>query len=229
MHKPKLELFHWIASGLTFFVAAAVYLYINANSFLISGLESYFKVPIEIASLQLAPHWIIIDALLVGNPPPIHTPHFAMKLRKGTLQAPLSTYFATDVHIHEIILHDLHLSLVYTDPNNEVGNWSIIGSKVVSSDEDSEKPGSLTIDRLILRGFSVTLKNYGEDRKDLPPIEHDIVIDNISSKRGVLMEQISTVVINEMMSQLGLLYGIANMFSSATQVPLDVTHEIAVE
>lgn len=219
----KLHPLHWITSFLTVIIAGALYLYSNTEDLLTSALQRYLKVPIALASVELSPSWIVLDGFVIGNPPPITRPDYALRMRRGSFKAAPWTYIQQDVRIREVILRDVDVAIVYVDPEDNITNWNIISQNIAQApNAPDDQKGSLTIDRLIIRGLSLSVKYHDDNTKTFPPIRHDIVIDHLSSKRGILTEQISAIIIQHLMNELGILYGIENVLDSAIEAPSNV-------
>lgn len=218
-----MKRFHvWLTLS-TIIGASVLYIYLNGASILAFELGKQFKVPVAIASMTIGPQSIVLDQFIVSNPPPIRVPPFAIRILRSKFKAPFWRYFQKHILIHQILLQDLHLSVVFTDPDNKQGNWTTLQNNL-NAPPNAKAPddGTIEVEEIRIQGLYVELQLYGKDPIKLDRINRDIVIKNVSSKRGIPTEEISSIVIEQLMNQLGLLYGIENMLESVVEAPVDI-------
>ena len=179
-------------------------------------LTKKMGVPVSVGSIGLSPWSITASNFVVGNPRgSMMSKALAVKTIK--IKAPISRYFKDRIVIDEVDLNSIFLGLEFNKPLSRDGNWTTImnnfkrSSRAAASRGDKDKP--VLIKRLIIRNMDIWIAFRDNPRggvKRLKGIKY-MEFKNISSKKGIPLDEITQQVIGEMLLEVFQREGIQNM------------------
>jgi uncharacterized protein involved in outer membrane biogenesis len=206
-------------------LAALIFLFIGwirLPDMIANSLSKKTQVSVEIDDLSIRPSLIELYKLNVGNPPKYKLPK-SLSVDTIKIYAPLTRYFDQNVVIEEIRLNKVYLGLEFDKKGNKKGNWSIImknydeATNAGVKKEKTEK--SVLIKKLILTNISVDLayRDTGEVQH-LKPIDH-IEFTNVTSEGGIPTDQITNLIMQQMLKEVFSLENLENMVEGFLQSP----------
>ncbi len=208
-----------------------------------SNLSKKLMVPVEIDSFGLA--WGKIDAkkIQIGNPPGT-TLSKAFSCDEVDVLAPFTNYLSKNIVIDEIDLKNVYVGLEFDSASGTTGNWTRIMTNLNrSTNAPSEKKGkgkknketspsgakrTVLIHRIVLTNIDVDVyyKKEGGKVKRLPRIPQ-IVLTEVSSEGGDVMDQILNSALGEMLKQVFIKENLKNMMQELMNAPGPVQKYLA--
>jgi len=190
-----------LAAGILFFVVKS-----RLPDMIANKLSKTLQVPVEIGDMNFSFNTIKIDNLEIGNPRGYKLEH-AFTVQEIVVHAPLMGYMSNDIVIDEIDLNNVYIGLEFESPKGTSGNWTTImtntqSAQDKSSQTDSEK--TVLIKRLVLNNINADLLYQSDGKVRHLPTIPQIVLLNISSKGGDLMDQLMNSALGEMLKEIFL-------------------------
>ncbi len=195
---------------------------------LANSLSKKLQVSDEIKDIKVRPGHINIEHLEIGSPQGYHLPR-SFSADEISIQAPLLHYFDQNIVIEEIVLDTVYLGIEFTKLGSKEGNWTQImknykentgGSESSPSEEKGKKNNkSVLIKKLILKNISVDL-SY----RDSGTVQHLQQIDyleftNITSEGGIPADQITNLIMQQMLKAVFSKENLENMIEGFLQSP----------
>ncbi|MCP5509676.1 MAG: hypothetical protein H7A39_04620 [Chlamydiales bacterium] len=188
-------------------------------------LTKKMGVPVTVGSIGLSPWSLTVSNLVIANPAGSMMKR-ALVVKTIDVKAPITRYFQDKIVIDEVDLNNIVLGLEFNKPLSRDGNWTTImnnyqrASRSQSKKDQKEKP--VLVKRLIIRNMDIWIAfrdNPQGGVKRLKGIKY-MELKNISSKKGIPIDEITQQVIGEMLLEVFQREGIQNMlqgiFDSAT-------------
>lgn len=191
-------------------------------SWISSHLSNTMGVPISIQRVSFTPHTTQIHQLLIKNPSGCIL-DTALKVQQILADTSLFTFFHQDVIIHQVTLSELYLGLEFESISNTAGNWTVIINNLQKALGNTTQKGEnkrFLIRTLAVRDMNIDLvfrKNDGKIRH-LKPIP-DMEFKNVSSDGPFPMEQLTKVVMSEILKKVFLENQLKNMLQGIFQAP----------
>ncbi|HSW86480.1 MAG TPA: AsmA family protein [Rhabdochlamydiaceae bacterium] len=188
---------------------------------LANSLSKKMKVPVEIEDVHLGMRSIEIDKLEIGNPKGSILPK-AFSTDKILIRAPLMNYMHKQIVIDEVDLSNVYLGLEFEYMGSKKGNWSTIMNNFKESTKTSEQknPRTVLIKKLIATNINIDLvyEKGGGKIQRLKPVDR-MEFDNVTSEGGLPTEQITRLIVNQMLRQVFSMENLQDMLENILQNP----------
>ncbi|MES2344565.1 MAG: AsmA family protein [Chlamydiota bacterium] len=205
--------------------ALAIFLFIGwvrLPDMISNSLSRKMQVSVEIDDISLRPSLIGIHKLNIASPKGYTLPK-SLSVDTLEIHAPLLRYFDQNVVIEEIDLQKVYLGLEFNKKGSKNGNWSLIMENYQESTnagvkkEKTEK--SVLIKKLVLNNISVDLayKDTGSVQH-LKPIKR-LEFTNVTSEGGIPTDQISNLIMQQMLKEVFSQENLQNMIEGFLQSP----------
>jgi uncharacterized protein involved in outer membrane biogenesis len=182
-------------------------------------LSDKLQVHVAIDDVNLSMNSINIQKIEVGNPSG-YTLSKAFSAEQILISAPITTYLHKEVVIERLDIDNIYLGLEFNKQGSKKGNWSTLMANLKASEASSSSDKTVLIRKLVLTNISITLA-YSDGSKPpkklsrIPRLE----FDNVSSEHGIPTEQISEIIMREMLKSIFSLEGIQNMLEGFLESP----------
>ena len=222
MRKFCLRLFGWIIL-LTVILAIALLIgYSRLPDIASKYLSKQFKVAVEIEDIHLSSNEIAIENIEISNIPGSILSK-ALSVKKIIFKTPIKNYIKDKIIIDEISLDEIYLGLEFESSKGTKGNWSTLMNNLQSNPNEPSKKTEETevfIKELILTNIKVEIvyKKEGSAIKKLAPIDR-IVLKNISSKEGLPSDQITKIILGQMLKSIFSEENLKNMLEGVLKEP----------
>lgn len=189
---------------------------------LANSLSKKMKVSVEIDDIHITSRSIEIDKVEIGNPKGSILPK-AFSSDVILIKVPLMKFLDRHIVIDEIDVNNVYLGLEFEYMGSKNGNWSTIMSNMKSStpsDQKNTNPRTVLIKKLILTNINIDLvyeKGGGKVQK-LTPIDR-LEFNDISSEGGFPTDQISRIIINQMLRSIFKLENLQDMLENILESP----------
>jgi uncharacterized protein involved in outer membrane biogenesis len=189
-------------------ILAGVILFFLAKSrlpdMIASKLSKTLQVAVEIGDMNFTLSTIKIDNLEISNPRGFKLEH-AFTVQEILVHAPLMGYLKKDIVIDEIDLNNVYIGLEFESPQGTSGNWTTIMANAENAQTQSSKSASdktVLIKRLVLNNINADLLYQSDGKvRHLPTIDQ-IVLVNISSQGGDIMDQLMNSALGQMLKEI---------------------------
>lgn len=187
-------------------------------SFISKKLSDDMGVKVEILSISNPFADIGVQKITVGNP---SGSLLEKALHVGSLSTDVKIPKLLDKHIviNHMQLDDIYLGLEFTSKTNPNGNWTTIVDNLQKNSPPTKKgeksTKSVLIKTLVLTDVKIDLVYKSDPRRiiHVRPIER-VVVHNVGSDGSTLIEQITQIVIREMLREIFSIRGLSNMIDS---------------
>lgn len=217
--------FKSLAGIIVICILAAVILFFLAKSrlpdMIASRLSKTLGVAVEIGDMNFSLSQIKIDNLEISNPRGFKLEH-AFTTQEIVINAPLMGYLHQDIVIDEIDLNNVYIGLEFESPKGTTGNWTAIMNNAQSAQEKSSQSATdktVLIKRLVLNNINADLLYQSEGTVRHLPAIPQIVLVNISSKGGNLMDQLMNSALGEMLKEIFLKENLKDLMDKIFQIP----------
>jgi uncharacterized protein involved in outer membrane biogenesis len=182
-------------------------------------LSKEMKVLVEIEDVKLSMRSIDIEKLEIGNPSGYVLPK-AFSANTININAPLRNYLDQEIIIDQILIDKVYLGLEFDSPRAKRGNWTTIMGNMKASQKPGGKGKQALIRSLILTNISIDLafKTEGGRIRRLAPIKR-LEFKDVSTEKGIPTEQISNIILSEMLRSIFRLENLQNMLEDLLQSP----------
>lgn len=188
---------------------------------LASRLSKKLGVQVTIDDISLSMNSIDVQKIMIGNTPGGTLPK-SFSADQVLAVAPLFAYLHDDIVIDEIDVDNIYLGLEFDAPGKKTGNWTKIMGNLEASEKASSSKSNKTvlIKKLILTNINITLAytTGGKAPQQLSPIKR-LEFTNVSSTTGLPMDQITEIIMREMLKQVFSKEGLQNMIEGFLQSP----------
>ncbi|GAB4190143.1 MAG: hypothetical protein Tsb0015_11110 [Simkaniaceae bacterium] len=208
--------------------------YHKAPKLLEKKLSHKLGVPVTIENMHFFPKSFEITGITIGNPPQSALPT-AFKAATVRFEAPYWNYIHPHIVINKVEINDVYVGIEFYDKNNTRGNWTQIISNLDASNGTGQKndsPAGKTqaaqktpvkertalIKHLIVTNIHIDLLLQGDRLRRLSPIEK-VEFTNITSEKGLPMDEITELIVQKLMEQISILGGFGNMLKSVLFLP----------
>lgn len=229
--RGALKAIAWTLGSIVFLLVIAVgialFAYPRMATYLSGYLSEHFEVPVAINNMRLDWNSIYIHDIDISNPEKSTLPT-ALKVEKTHLKAPLPTYFKNDIEVEEIRLDNIYTSIEFYDKSNNVGNWTVLIHKFDTNESFGRRAGrkssveptgqSVLIKKLIMTNITIDLKLYGRSVKRLRTIPY-LEFENVGTEKGFPVEEITEIIVQQLMGHIFSLEGLSSMFKSVIELP----------
>ncbi|MDR2539781.1 MAG: AsmA family protein [Chlamydiales bacterium] len=180
-------------------------------------LSKKMNVPVQIDDIHLNWNRIDMDKVTIGNPSGSVLPKSFSCDRLFSL-APFTNYLKRHVIIDQIKIDNVYLGLEFKSPLSTDGNWSKIIDQMRSSSTSTFR--TVFIRKLILTNIDVDLVyiSEGNSAKRLRHIDR-IELNDVNSEEGIPTNQITSLVIQEMIKQVLLEQNLQNLIKDVIKNP----------
>lgn len=164
-------------------------------------ISKMVKVRVSISYISLFPKTISIYGFVMGNPKGYKLSK-SLKIGKASSKAFLTAYFKDNIVVDEVVLSDVYLGLEMEAPFNTNSNWTVILNNMSNGSKDSSNKKTL-IKHLLIEDLQVDLIfRQGDQRpRKIKPIKK-MEFFNVSSEGGVPANQLTNIIIREMMKEV---------------------------
>lgn len=182
-----------------------------------NNLSKKINVPVQIDDIHLTWNRIDIDKITIGNPSGSVLPK-AFSCDQLFSLAPFMNYLKRHVVIDQIEIDNVYLGLEFKSPLSTDGNWSKIINQSKSSSTNTFR--TVLIHKLILTNIDVDLVYLSEGNvvKRLRHIDR-IELKDVSSEGGIPANQITSLVLQEMIKNVLLQQNLQNLIQDVIQNP----------
>ena len=175
-------------------------------TFISKKLSNDMGVKVEILSISNPFADIGVKGITVGNPP---NSILEKALHVSSLSTDIKVPKLLDKHIviDHMQLDDIYLGLEFTSKTNPSGNWTTIVDNLQKNSAPTKKregsSKSVLIKNLILTNITIDLVYKSNPKRiiHVRPIEH-LVLKNVGSDGTTLIEQITQIVIREILREI---------------------------
>lgn len=205
----------WLLTGivtvLILALVAGVVLYFSldmlARRGIVDGTSYATGTPTELdsASLSLTGGELTLDALTIGNPEGFNSPHF-LHLDEGEVAVTLGSLLGDEVEVPRLHLSGIELNLERRDGRSNYGVIMENLEKLQGPPEEQPREGKKYIIReIVITDVQVTAAllslDGGEPDEMNVRLSEEIRLTDIGSETegGVLLEQVSGIIINALM------------------------------
>jgi hypothetical protein len=184
-------------------------------------LSEKMGVPVWMNRISITPHTTQIHSFKISNPSGFIL-DTALQARSIEAQAPVYTFFKEHVVVDLVTVSDLYVGLEFASATNTTGNWTIIVNNLQNALNQSNVDTGKTflIKLLSVNNIKIDLifiKNDGKIRH-LKPISH-MQFRNVSSNGPFPMEQLTKIIMSEVLKKIFLENNLKNMLQDAFQNP----------
>lgn len=176
-------------------------------------LSQKMGVNVFVQKISLSPKAIEVHRLLIDNPPGFIL-DTALKAKKIVSDSSIFALLHHDVVINQVDILDFYLGLEFVSVSNTNGNWTIIIQNLQNSLDSvsSENPKKFLIKTLAIHNMNIDLVFQKKDGKirHLKPIPY-MEFKNISSEGPFPMEQLTKIVMSEVLKKIFLENQLKNM------------------
>jgi len=180
-----------------------------------NSLSNKMGVPVSIAHFNFTPRAIDVYKTTIGNPKGYVLSN-ALTVDSLEAKTPLSRFFKDTIVLDEVKLSDVYLGLEFDSMLNSRGNWSVIMNNLSASlnSESSKGSKNLLIKSLIIKNLQIDLifKNDNKGIRHLKPIPL-MAFNNISGEGGPLIDQLTNIVISEILKEVFSINNLKNMLN----------------
>jgi uncharacterized protein involved in outer membrane biogenesis len=207
-------------------IIGVVIVWFNLPNFAERILSKKFKTEVSIEDIALTTNKIEIEKISIANPD-----NFALPTAFSTdlidIRAPWRTYLSHDIVIDQLSLNNVYVSLIFHSSKGTEGNWSALLDNFNSSPESKEKKGrTLLIKKFYVNNIALDLL-YGNQSRNVRRINIPrLEFDNISSETGFPVDQITNIIVQQMLMEIFRLEGIQNMLQNAVKMPLQQLEKV---
>lgn len=183
-----------------------------------NNLSKKISAPVQIDDIHLTRNKIDIDKITIGNPSGSVLPK-AFSCTQLFSLAPFTNYLKRHVVIDQIEIDNVYLGLEFKSPLTTEGNWSKMINQVNKSSSKSTFR-TVLIHKLILNNIDVDLVYLSEGNavKRLRHIDQ-IELKDVSSEAGIPSNQITSLVLQEMIKNVLLQQNLQNLIQDVIQNP----------
>ncbi|MCL6755566.1 MAG: AsmA family protein [Candidatus Rhabdochlamydia oedothoracis] len=180
-------------------------------------LSKKIHVPVQIDDIHLNWNRIDIDKITIGNSSGSVLPK-AFSCDRLFSIAPFTNYLKRHVIIDQIKIDNVYLGLEFKAPLSTDGNWSKIIDQINTSSTSTFR--TVLIRKLILTNIDVDLVyiSEGNSVKRLRRIDR-IELNDVSSEEGIPANQITSLVIKEMIKHVLQEQNLQNMIKDVIKNP----------
>lgn len=187
-------------------------------TFISKKLSDNMGVKVEILAISNPFSDISVQEITVGNP---SNSILEKALHVGSLSTDIKTLNLLNKHIviDHMQLDDIYLGLEFASKTNPKGNWTTIVDNLQNNNTSTKKgegsTKSVLIKTLVLTDVKIDLVYKSNPRRiiHVRPIKR-VVIHNVGSDGAALIEQITQIVIREMLREIFSIRGLSNMIDS---------------
>lgn len=182
-----------------------------------NNLSKKINVPVQIDDIHLNWNRIDIDKITIGNPLGSILPK-AFSCDRLFFLTPFTNYLKRHIVIDQIEIDNVYLGLEFKSPLNTDGNWSKIINQISSSTTSTLR--TVLIRKLILTNIDVDLVSLSEGNsvKRLRHIDR-IELNDVSSEEGIPANQITSLIIQEMIKHVLLEQNLQNLIKDVIKNP----------
>ena len=179
-----------------------------------SKLSEKMRVNVVIGDMRLGWNDIDIHNVEVGNPRGcILTKAFAAKII--SIFAPLPNYIDNPIVIDRLEINNVYVGIELDSKNSKKGNWTTILGNLQASQEKNKKNGkSVLIKKLILTNIDIDLAFTKEHQVNHLDRIKKLEFDNVTSEEGIPYEQISSIILNQMLKKIFTIENITDMLQN---------------
>lgn len=219
-----MKTFWSVVVGFCIVVFALVFFAWNfVPSWVSKALSNKAGVPVSISHLTLTPKNIGVYDLKVKNPKG-STLDYALKAKKITSKANVTTYFHQNITIDYLELDKIYLGLEFNSTRSSDGNWTTIMNNLRSSLKDDQATAGpkkkVLIKKLVVKNLNIDLvfKQGNKGIQHLKPIKH-MEFDNVSSEGGLPTAQIMNLIMSQVLKEVFSKENIMNMLKNSIETP----------
>ncbi len=181
----------------------ATYAYFNAAQILSNNLSEKFQVPVKVEQVDFKPASISIQNLTVSNPPKAKEPT-AFKARQIDITAPYRAYLKDPILIDTVLIQDVYVDVEIYDQSKTKGNWQTL---LANLKRDRTKffvlEKTSVIKNLILTNIHIQII-MPDGKKHVVPLIKRLEFKDVSSEKGIPIDEITEIVMQKLMGNLFL-------------------------
>jgi hypothetical protein len=184
-----------------------------------SRLSKTLQVPVEIGDMDFSMNSIKIENLEIGNPRGFKLEH-AFTTQEIDVKASIIGYLKKNIIIEEITLNNVYIGLEFESPKGTNGNWTAIMANTETAQQQSSKTASdktVMIKRLVLNNINADLLYQSDGKVRHLPTIPQIVLVNISSQGGNLMDQLMNSALGQMLKEIFIQENLKDLFDQIFQ------------
>ena len=185
--------------------------------FVSNRLTDMMKVYVSLGDLNLGLKDITAEELTIMNPKGFHLPK-AMSIEKISISTPFTAFFRDEVVIDELRLDNIYVGLEFENQSNKKGNWTVImknlGDAAPKGNESSSNK-YVKVTKCILTNLNVQLAyTSGNPAPKFYPTIAYLEINNIDSRNGLPLQEISNAILQATLQQIFSQENIKNMLET---------------
>jgi len=191
--------------------------YKNAAPLLAKIISNKTQTPVTIHAIDFYKESFTITEIQIGNPHKAQLPT-ALKVQTVNVEAPYKNYIEDPILIDKIELNNVYVNIQIYNKDQTEGNWQTLMKNL---SEDHRSPLSVeritVIKKLILTNIQIDLILSDGKYYRLSPMER-LEFNNIRSDKGIPTQEISEIIIQQMMQQIFLQKGLKAIIDA----PVDI-------
>ena len=213
--KKRRWIYRVIISLIILIIIAISICYKILPSILSHSLSKKMEVSVDISAITLGMSEIGIKRVRIGNPPSSILPA-ALEVSSINFDVPMSHFFKKNIVIPRITLSDVYLGLEFKSKGNNNGNWTFIMNNLSPSSSEGSDVDVL-IKELFLYNIRVDIA-YRNDPRNVKTITFpQLKFYNVTSKGGIPSEQISRLVMRQVLKQIFSTENLQDMLKSVLE------------
>jgi hypothetical protein len=194
--------------------------------FVSDKLTAMMKVNVKLEGLDLGFKQVEADGLSILNPKGFNLPK-AMSINSILIQAPWTAFFKNDIEIDQLELSEIYVGVEFLNKSSKQGNWSEIMTNLQAAAPKQPASSSgkhVHIKKCILTNLQVELAySTGNPGPKLYPLIKRLEINDIDSRNGLPLQEISQAILNATLKQIFSIENLTNMaldnFTDAAKMP----------
>jgi len=191
--------------------------YVYSAPILAKIISHKTETPVTIRHVDFKKEVFIISDLQIENPKGAKL-STALKVKTITIQTPYKRYIKDPIVIEQIQVDDVYVNIQLYKKDQTEGNWQTI---MKTMEKEHKSPLSIErvtmIKKLILTNIKIDLILSDGSRHTLSPIDR-LEFDNLHSDKGVPIQEISEIIIEQMMNSVFIIKG----FKAIIETPIEI-------
>ncbi len=183
-------------------------------------LSHKLGVLVTIENISYEKDLIVIDNIVIGNPPGSKLP-YAMKIKHIGIKAPFDHYFRKTIVFEEFLFLDVDMNIEFYDAKHSRGNWNSIIERLQSEESDQTDTGSsrnAIINELVLKNLNFQLLLPGSDKPTkLAPLK-SLKFEDVQTENGDLTGRVAEAILNHVVQAVFWKYAIQSTLEFPFQV-----------
>lgn len=182
--------------------------------FISSKLSEKMRVQVSIEEINVGWDAIGVNNVSVGNPEGYRLAK-AFQTESIDVQAPLPNYLDNPIVIDKVQLDHVYVGIELDSKKSKTGNWTVILGNLEGGEKKPSKGGKkVLIKKLILTDIKIDLAYNKENQVTHLDTIKRLEFNNVSSEEGIPLEQISSIILNQMLKKIFSIENLTDMLQN---------------